>query len=136
VTAILKTLPNRFARGDIERFLGLDGKPCWTTYYFTLGRGRPRQSDPDPGWLYFTHRGILLGYFDVNEIVRNQGQLPILTNMDGDPSKWQIPDRAWVAVCVPPFHKLKEKIYHEGFRGWRYFDLEAYRGTVGAKIRI
>lgn len=42
--AILKTLPARFARGDIERFLGLDGKPCWNVYFFTLGRGRPSKA--------------------------------------------------------------------------------------------
>jgi hypothetical protein len=134
MTAILKTLPTRFARGQIERFFGLDGQPCWTTYYFTLGRGRPKQSNPTE--LYFTHQGIIMGHFQITEIVQNAGQLPKLTNMDGDPSKWQIPGDAWVAVCRPPSQRLKEKLYHEGFRGWRYFDLEAYRGTLGAKVRI
>jgi len=68
--------------------------------------------------------------------VQNVGQLPKLTNMDGDPSAWQIKGDAWVAVCPPPFHRLEEKIYHDGFRGWRYFDLATYRGTLGSKIRI
>ena len=134
MTAILKTLPTRFARGEIERFFGLDGKPCWTMYYFTLGRGRPQRYTPLQ--LYFTHKGIIVGHFAIAEIVQNAGQLPKLTNMDGDPSAWQIPGDAWVAICQPPFVKLEEKIFHEGFRGWRYFDLQKYRGTVGSKVRI
>jgi hypothetical protein len=133
--AILKTLPARFARGEIQRFFGLDGKPCWTTYYFTLARGKPRLI-PQPEKLYFTHKGIVLGHFVIAEIVQNAGQLPKLTNMDGDPSAWQIPPDAWVAVCPPPFHPLKLRIYHTGFQGWRYFDLDAYRKTMGAKLRI
>jgi len=141
VSAIIKTLPVRFARGDIERFLGLDGKPCWTTYYFTLGRGRPRRArfyvgQSCPNQLYFTHKGIVIGHFTIAEIVQNAGQLPELTNMDGDPSAWQIKPDAWVAVCQPPFVRLADRIYHEGFQGWRYFDLESYRGTIDAKLRI
>jgi hypothetical protein len=134
MTAILKTLPTRFARGEIERFFGLDGKPCWTIYFFTLGRGRPKRADP--AHLYFTHKGIIVGHFEVAEIVQNSGQLPPLTNMDGDPSAWQIKPDAWVAVCRPPFHRLEEKLYHEGFRGWRYFDLAAYRGDLSSKVRL
>jgi hypothetical protein len=134
MSAIIKTLPVRFARGQIERFFGLDGKPCWTTYYFTLGRGRPKQSDPDK--LYFTHKGIIIGFFNVVEIVQNVGQLPKLTNMDGDPSAWQIKPDAWVAVCRPPFFLLEKKIYHEGFQGWRYFNFVAYSRTIASKLRI
>jgi hypothetical protein len=133
MTAILKTLPARFARGQLERFLGTEAKPCFTTYYFTLGRARPKK---EPGWLYFTHRSRIIGYFDVNEVVQNAGQLPKLTTLDGGPSEWQIKSDAWVAVCVPPFHRVRERLYHESFRGWRYFDLQAYRGTVDAKVRI
>jgi hypothetical protein len=134
MTAILKTLPARFARGEIKRFFGIDGKPCWTTYYFTLGRGRPKRYTPDH--LYFTHKGRLLGHFAIMEIVQNVGQLPLLTNMDGDPSAWQIKGDAWVAICQPPFVLLKKKIFHDGFQGWRYFDLETYSQTIGAKLRI
>jgi hypothetical protein len=43
---------------------------------------------------------------------------------------------AWVAVYPAPFHRLKKKLYHQGFRGWRYFDLESYRGTMDAKIHV
>jgi hypothetical protein len=150
MTAILKTLPSRFARGHIEHFLGLDGKPCWTLYFFTLGRGRPAKTKFCDAiefggvhnayigidQLWFTHRGQIIGHFAVIAIVQNVGQLPKLTTMDGEPSEWQIKPDRWLAICNPPFHRLEEKIFHEAFRGWRYFDLEAYRGTVGAKVRI
>lgn len=134
MTSIIKTLPVRFARGELERFLGLDGKPCWTIYFFTLGRGRPKRITPEQ--IYFTHKGIVIGHFAIADIVQNVGQIPKLTNMDGDPSAWQIKPDAWVAVCRPPFVRLEDKIYHEGFQGWRYFDLGSYRGTIGAKLRI
>ena len=133
----IKTLPTRFARGDIERFLGLKAeKPAWCTYFFTLGRGRPRRESFTLTQLYFTHAGVVIGYFDVTEVVQNVGQLPKLTNMDGDPSAWQIPGDAWVAVCDPPFHAVKGHVYHHGFQGWRYFDFESYRGTIDAKVRV
>jgi hypothetical protein len=45
MTAILKTLPTRFARGQLERFLGLGSEPCFTVYFFTLGRGRPGKAN-------------------------------------------------------------------------------------------
>ncbi len=135
--AILKTLPTRFARGDIERFLGLGAKkPAWCNYYFTLGRGRPRRDGFTLRQLYFTHKGIVIGYFDVAEVVQNVGQLPQLTNMDGDPSAWQIPGDAWVAVCPPPFHPLRDRVFHHGFQGWRYFDLQKYRSSLDARIRL
>ena len=149
MTAIIKTLPVRFARGELERFFGTESKPCFTSYFFTLGRGRPSKTKIVPGlgyngapaWsgieqLYFSHCGRLIGWFRVGYIVQNVGQLPLLTTLDGDPSAWQIKPDRWVAVCWPPFHRLAETLYHEGFRGWRYFDLEQHRGTLEAKVRL
>jgi hypothetical protein len=130
VTAILKTLPGFFARGRIDEFLSA----TFTRFYFTLGRGRPKTAGVDR--IFFTHHGRILGSFEIEEIVKNAGQLPLLTTLDGKPSEWQIKPDRWVAVCRPPFHRLAEKVYHEGFRGWRYFDLAAYCGTVGAKVRL
>jgi len=128
--SIVKTLPTWFARGEINKFLQAD----FCRFYFTLGRGRPKQCEPTR--IFFTHQGRILGHFEIEEIVQNVGQLPKLTTLDGAPSAWQIKGDAWVAICAPPFHRLEEKLYHEGFRGWRYFDLDAYRGTLGAKVRI
>src|SRR5260370_39054829 len=103
----------------------MDGRPCWNTYFFfTLGRGKPAKADTPieteflRGWkgidrLYFTHQGIIVGHFLVVFIVQNAGQLPKLTNMDGDPSAWQVKGDRWVAVCGPPFFRLAETIYHE-----------------------
>ena len=90
--AILKTLPTSFARGHIDRFLA-----CFGIYFFTLGRGRPSKADYavktnglegflGVDQLYFTHRGEIIGHFAIEVIVQNVGQLPPLTNMDGDPS--------------------------------------------------
>jgi len=134
MAAILKTLPVRFARGKLEEFLGLDGDP-FCSYYFTLGRGRPQRPEPVTR-IYFTHRSVILGHFWIEEIVQNKGQLPLLTTLDGDPSEWQIKPDRWVAVCRPPFHRLEERIYHTGFRGWRYFDLAAYSATLDSKIPL
>ena len=139
MTAILKTLPTRFARGQLEKFFGVadQGNEHFCQYYFTLGRGRPQRPDPITE-LYFTHQGCILGHFEIEEIVQNKGQLPLLTTLDGQPSEWQIKPDRWVAVCRPPFHRLTaiERVYHAGFRGWRYFDLEAYRGTLESQVRL
>lgn len=130
--AILKTLPTRFARGKIQEFLSCP----FAHFYFTCGLGRPQRPGIDQ--LYFTHQGIIIGHFDIEGIVRNEGQLPLLTTLDGNPSEWQIKPMRWVAICCPPFHPLEEEgeLFHEPFRGWRYFDLAAYRGTIDARIRL
>jgi hypothetical protein len=133
MSAILKTLPIRFARGQLERFLGAGCNPCFTRYYFTLGRGRPKQSNPTQ--LYFTHSGRIIGYFDIEEIVQNVGQLPKLTTLDGDPSQWQIKGDAWVAVCRPPFCRLSERVYHEGFRLTNDSDRERAKRIMALYMR-
>jgi hypothetical protein len=134
MAAILKTLPVRFARGQMERFLGI-GCKSFCVYFFTLGRGRPKRPEPVTQ-LYFAHQGIILGHFEIAGIVQNCGQLPKLTTLDGGPSGWQIKPDRWVAVCRPPFHKSEETLYHGGFRGWRYFDIDDYRQSIEAKVRL
>ncbi len=137
MAAILKTLPVRFARGELEKFFGADdqGNEHFCNYFFTLGRGRPQRPEP-VNELYFTHQSVIIGHFAIEEIVQNKGQLPLLTTLDGEPSEWQIKPDRWVAVCSPPFHRLQETIYHSGFRGWRYFDLAAYAATLDSKIPL
>ena len=105
----------------------------WGTFYFTLGRGRPTKPVDK---LYYAHKGVLLGHFDVQRIARNDGSFPKLRSLSDEESEWQIKPDAWVALCRAPFHRLEEKLFHDSFRGWRYFDLDAYRGTLDAKVRI
>lgn len=131
MTAILKTLPTFFARGRVDEFLSAK----FSSFFFTLGRGKPQRPDP-VSELYFTHQGRILGHFEIEQIVQNKGQLPLLTTLDGRPSAWQIKPDRWVAVCRPPFHRLEEKVFHMGFRGWRYFNLETYAGTLESKVRL
>lgn len=128
--AILKTWPAFMPPEKVLRVFSHD----WPIFYFTLGRGKPQQPVDQ---IYHTHRGRILGYFTIAEIVRNMGDnLPALRSISDKRSEWQIKLMNWVAVCPPPFHPLKEKLYHEGFRGWRYFDLQSYRNTIDAKIKI
>jgi len=129
MTAILKTWPAFMPPRKVLEVFGHD----WGRFYFTLGRGKPQKPINE---LYYTHRGRILGSFEIGEIVQNVGQLPKLTAIDGTESEWQIKGDRWVAICPPPFHRLKEKLYHDGFRGWRYFDLEAFRKTIDAKVRL
>lgn len=108
--------------------------PAFPNYYFTLGRGKPKL---DVERLWFTYRNRVLGHFEVREIIRNTpGAIPPLVRIDGGESEWQIKPYNWVALCDPPFHRLKEKLYYGYFRGFRYFDLEAHRGTPESRIAI
>jgi len=128
--AILKTWPGWMPRTKVLEVFNHD----WGQFYFTIGRGKPSQ---DPAELYYTHRGGIIGYFTITAIIRNLGDnLPKLRSISGETSEWQIKLMNWVAVCDPPFHKLDEKIFHEGFRGWRYFDLATYKRTLDAKVRV
>ena len=130
MSAILKTWPSFMPRKKVLEIFTHD----WGRFYFTLGRGHPKQSTPTA--IYFTHQGRIIGYFLIEEIVQNAGQLPKLRSISDQESEWQIKGDAWVAVCKPPFYRLSERIYYSGFRGWRYFDLESYRGTMDAKVNL
>jgi hypothetical protein len=102
--------------------------------YFTLGRGKPRLH---PSWLWFTYRGRILGRFKVVGVVQNDGtNIPRLYRLDGEPSDWQIKPDRWVAICSPQCDRLKERLFMGGFRGWRYFDLAAYRLTTESRMRF
>jgi hypothetical protein len=105
----------------------------WGRFYFTLSRGKPAKPVDT---LFFTHRGRILGHFQIAEIVQNAGQLPKLRSISGETSEWQIKADSWVAICDPPFHFLEERVFYSGFRGFRYFDLAAHRRTIESKVRI
>ena len=106
--------------------------PPFHVYYFTLGRGMPKEKIDR---LWFTYQGRIVGWFPVEEIIVNVGQIPTLNRLDGGESGWQMKKDAKVAICAPPCVRLKERVFMSGFRGWRYFDFEAYRGTVEARYR-
>jgi len=107
--------------------------PPFVRYYFTLGRGKPKQAVER---MWFTYQGRILGWFEVEEIVCNDGSLPKLNRLDGSPGEWQMKKDSWIAVCAPPCHRLTERVYMDGFRGFRYFNFEEYRGTTEARFRL
>ena len=49
---------------------------------------------------------------------------------------WQFKLGVWVAICVPPCHWLEEEVFHESFRGWRYFDFNEHRETPDALCNL
>ncbi len=130
MSAILKTWPSSFPRSKVLEVFNHE----WGQFYFTLGRGLPKQN---PDELWYTHRGEIIGYFKIVKIIRNMGDnLPKLKSITGEVSEWQIKLMNWVAVCDPPFLLAPERTYHEGFRGYRYFNFDRYRGTLDAKVRL
>jgi len=102
-------------------------------FYFALGRGKPKRPVDR---LWWTHRGKIIGSFQIDCMVRNDGSLTRLFAMDGSGSRWQPKFGSMVAICRPPVSWLRERVFHEGFRGWRYFDLPAHRQTLDAIIRL
>lgn len=127
--AIIKTWPAFMPARRVREAFTHD----WGRFYFTIGRGKPKQKVDQ---LFYTHRGRILGHFLISEIVQNAGQLPPLRSISGEASEWQIKPDSWVAICDPPFHFLKERLFYESFRGFRYFDLPTYRGSIDSKVRI
>jgi hypothetical protein len=106
----------------------------WGQFYFTLGRGKPAQAIDQ---LWYTHDGEIIGYFKITTIVRNMGDnLPRLRSISGETSEWQIKLMNWVAICDPPFILSPEQLFHESFRGYRYFDFETYAKSPYARVRI
>jgi len=127
---IIRTWPASAKQKVVAEMFAL--RPRWCRYYFTLGRGTPKQSIER---LWFTYQGRILGSFGVDEIVCNVGQLPKLHSIDDEDSEWQIPKDAWVAICTD-FTRAKARVFMDGFRGWRYFDFEAWKATPDSKHRL
>lgn len=128
---IIKTWPSGIEAKKVARIFAPEG--CFARYYFTLGRGKPKQPITR---IWFTWSGRILGSFAIEKVVCNDGSLPTLSRIDGGESEWQIRKDAWVAVCVPGCDRLKERVFMPGFRGWHYFDLESYRTSAEAKLRV
>lgn len=129
---IIKTWPAFIEPYTVMRMFGKDSP--YARYYFTLGRGKPQREIKR---LWFSYRGRILGCFTVEEIVRNDGaNIPRLRSCDGSRSEWQIKKDAYVAVCIGPCDRLRERLYMTGFRGWRYFNISTYRESSEAKVRL
>lgn len=130
---IIKTWPSFIAARSTAALFS-DTKPPFCRFYFTLGRGRPKLAIAN---LWFTYQGRILGSFAVEAIVVNDGSLPRLRSLDGGDSDWQIRKDAWVAVCMPPCHRLRDRrLFMDGFRGWRYFDLAEWATNPGSRHRF
>jgi hypothetical protein len=128
--AILKTWPGFMNRSRVLQIFNTD----WGQFYFTLGRGKPQQEVTE---LWYTHKGEIIGYFKVKEIIRNLGDnIPRLRSISGEVSEWQIKLMNWVAICDPPFVPAPERAFCEGFRGYRYFDFEKHLASPYAKVRL
>lgn len=128
---IIKTWPAQVdARTAAQIF---SPKGCFARYYFTLGRGRPKEKITR---MWFTYRGRIVGSFFVEKVVCNDGSLPRLERLDGTPSEWQIRKDAWVAICVPGCERPPVRAFMSGFRGWRYFDFETYRQNPESRFRL
>lgn len=129
---IIKTWPAATDARVVAEIFSASAPP-FCRYYFTLGRGKPKEK-VDRIW--YTWRGRILGNFDIKEIVVNDGTLPRLASLSGEESDWQIRKDAMVAICAPPCHRIKERVYMSGFRGWRYFNFREYSQTPEARHRL
>jgi len=127
---ILKTWPGFMERWKVEKLFAQK----FVHFYFSVGRGMPKQYVYR---IWFTHQGEILGCFDVDCIVKNDGSLPKLRSLSNRLSEWQFKPDIYVAICTPPFDRVEgEKVFHAGFRGWRYFDFDTYKQSLEAKVCI
>ena len=129
---IIKTWPSCVSARSTARIFS-SNLPPFRVFYFTLGRGMPKQQIER---LWFTYQGRIVGWFPVEEIIVNVGQIPALNRLDGGESEWQIKKDAKVAICTPPCVRLKERLFMDGFRGYRYFDLDEWRENPLSRHRI
>lgn len=128
---IIKTWP-RAVTARVTARLFSETNPPFVKFYFTLGRGRPHQQIDR---IWFTYQGRILGYFHIETIVVNDGTLPRLRSIENEESEWQIRKDAKVAICSSPCVRLRERLFMDGFRGWRYFDVDAYRAVPESRWR-
>jgi len=129
---IIKTWPAVVSARATARMFSPD-VPAFHRYYFTLGRGRPKQAIER---LWFTYLGRILGYFPIEEITVNDGTLPALHRLDGGEGDWQFRRDAIIAICAPPCVRLKDRVFMSGFRGFRYFDIDEWRQNAESRFRF
>jgi hypothetical protein len=135
---VIKTWPGYMDREKVMRIFTLSSHERWRPddrYYFVIGKGKPKQTIER---LWFVHQGEILGCFVVDSVQCNVGEFPKLRSLENRESEWQIKPDRWVAICKGPFLPLTgdEPVYHDAFRGFRYFDFNSYIQTMEAKIPI
>jgi hypothetical protein len=134
VSDIIKTWPAWAEPRKVVRIFFRD--PGWARYYFSLGRGRPKvQIESEVCQMWITYRGRILGSLKIECLVCNDGSLPKLRSLEDRESPWQFKPDTWVAICIPPMQRLRQRLYMSGFRGWRYFDLEDYKRNPVSMVR-
>lgn len=119
-------------RKVLQIFREAEKGAAFSVYYFTLGKGKPKQVI---NRIWFTYSNRILGAFTVRQVVCNVGQLPKLRRIDGSESEWQIKRDRYVVIC-DTFRRLPGKVYYGSFRGFHYFDFDAYSRSVESKIAI
>ena len=134
MASIIKTWPAAMEPRRVLTIFSTENSAAFMVFYFTISRGKPKQEIEK---LWFTYRGRVLGYFIVDEVVCNTGDnIPKLRRIDGGDSEWQIKLYNWVAVCSPPFHRLRDKVFYDSFRGFHYFSLDDYLRTPESRIAL
>ena len=126
---ILKTWPAFMPRRKVLAIF----RSKFALFYFVLGKGKPQRPIEH---LWFTHQGEIVGRFRVQEIVCNVGQLPKLRSLKIARANGNIKRDRYVAICPGPFAPTAgfkasaEPVYHDSFRGFRYFDFTEYCQTI------
>jgi len=134
---IIKTFESWRKRADLLKFFDV---PDGHVLSFSLGRGKPKI---EPRRLWFVHCGRLFGWLSVEGLEQrgleeiSDGEFTYtLDDACSQPRTWKPRLGTWMVVCVPPLRVVVECIFHEGFRGWRYFDFQKHCEGIASKIWI
>ena len=127
---VIKTIESWRAPRRVLEFL--NGPPPGAgRFLFNAGRARPQE---EVRRLYFVFRGRVLGWFAAS-VVENHGDYNSEYAHQFTPPYWKA--ARFLFACAPPFVFLKkQRIFHRGFQGWRYFDFQAYSKTLDAKVKL
>jgi len=100
-------------------------------FLFNVGNGCPQRK---VARLFFVFHGRILGWFAVAGIEKRTAELSLEYARQYSPPYFKA--AKFLFICARPFHFIRERVFYEGFRGWRYFDFETYRNSLDAKVRI
>ena len=126
---IIKTWPANMPASDVSLMFGEES--LFSEYYFAIGRGKPKQPIER---VWYTYQGRIIGSWKVDRMVVNDGSFPRLSSISG--GEWTIKHDAYVLICGSGCERPRQRLYMSGFRGWRYFDFEAYSHSAESRLRI